>query len=165
MSKPNIDSKPFRFCVMGGTFDRLHEGHRLLLKTANLLADRVFVGIVSDDFLSRIKNKKKHYELIQPFDLRKKKVEEFVSSLEAEFILGELHDSFGPSVTEAKADVIVVSNETLKTAQEINKIRENKGFLPLQICVVPFVKNKEGIIISSTYLRSLEKRRKKIINS
>ena len=56
-----LRKKPFRYCVMGGTFDRLHEGHKLLLKTASLLAENVFVGIVSNDFLERVKKNKKHF--------------------------------------------------------------------------------------------------------
>ena len=54
--------KPFYYCVMGGTFDRLHEGHKLLLRTASALAEKVFVGVVSDEFEDKLRRKKKIWE-------------------------------------------------------------------------------------------------------
>ena len=53
--------------AVGGTFDRLHAGHRLLLAASALAAERrLFVGITGDKLLSS----KRHAELLQPFEER-----------------------------------------------------------------------------------------------
>jgi pantetheine-phosphate adenylyltransferase len=42
----------------GGTFDELHIGHLALLTKAFEVGNKVIIGISSDDFSSRVKNKK-----------------------------------------------------------------------------------------------------------
>ncbi len=152
--------KPFYYCVMGGTFDRLHEGHKLLLRTASALAEKVFVGVVSDEFEDKLRRKKKFGSLIQPYEVRLRNLREFVKTLDASFLLGSLTDPYGPAITEATADVIVVSRETEKTAMKINEIRIKRSLPPLQICIVPFIKLENGQILSSTLLREMEEKQR-----
>ena len=53
--------------IIGGTFDRLHIGHKIMLSEAVLLTrNRLLVGVTAESMLS----KKKLAELIQNFDLR-----------------------------------------------------------------------------------------------
>lgn len=57
----------YRQVAVGGTFDRLHAGHRLLLAAAALLAsDFVYVGITSDALLANKEAKQllQRYEVI-----------------------------------------------------------------------------------------------------
>ena len=42
------DVPQFQLCLVGGTFDRLHAGHRLLLDAAVKAAQRVEVHVTSD---------------------------------------------------------------------------------------------------------------------
>ena len=51
---------------------------------------------------------------------------------------------------------IIVSEETLPTALEINEIRKEKGWQPLEIEMIPFVYFKDGNVISSTRIRKGE---------
>ncbi len=43
----------FRVAVLGGTFDRLHVGHRALLDGGLAAADRLGIGLTSDAYLDR----------------------------------------------------------------------------------------------------------------
>ncbi|KAK3699552.1 hypothetical protein QZH41_003926 [Actinostola sp. cb2023] len=72
--------------ALGGTFDRIHNGHRLLLGVACLLCQRkITVGLSDGPLLER----KLLKELIQPFEERKRIVEQFVEDIRPE----ESHDS------------------------------------------------------------------------
>ncbi|RYP13782.1 hypothetical protein DL765_006731 [Monosporascus sp. GIB2] len=72
---------------LGGTFDHLHPGHKLLLHAAVLLLNvpergakkpcRFIVGITGDELLKR----KKYAEYMQPWDVRAMAVIEFLSTV------------------------------------------------------------------------------------
>jgi pantetheine-phosphate adenylyltransferase len=52
--------------------------------------------------------------------------------------------------------VIVVSQETKPSAHTINQMREEKGLKPLDIVVIPWEKDEEGNLLSSTLFRKKE---------
>jgi phosphopantetheine adenylyltransferase / dephospho-CoA kinase len=54
-----------------------------------------------------------------------------------------IQDPFGPTVTDPDFDLIVVSSETLKGGEMINKIRREKNFRDLEIYSIPLVEIKE----------------------
>jgi hypothetical protein len=64
--------------VLGGTFDHIHDGHRLLLGVACLLCEKkITVGLSDGPLLER----KVLKELIQPFEERKRIVEELIEDI------------------------------------------------------------------------------------
>jgi len=141
-----------KVCI-GGTFDIIHKGHELLISKAFEMAcenGTVFIGISSDNL---IKNKK----ATRSFYSRKKLVKKFLEKKEThnKTIIKKISDKFGPTLDE-EFDVIVVSPETVKTAEEINKIRKNKGKKPIKIIKIPFVLADDGKPISSTRIRNGE---------
>jgi len=136
---------------MGGTFDHLHEGHKFLIKTGLNFSKQLVIGIASDEML---KNKEYSSEL-EPYHVRKENVINFIeaeSKLEKVEII-ELNDRFGPPIHESEYDGIIVSQETYKTALEINDMRTKKGFKPLLIIIIPIIKDKNNLKISSTSIR------------
>jgi pantetheine-phosphate adenylyltransferase len=136
---------------MGGTFDHLHEGHKFLIKTGLNFSKKLVIGIASDEML---KNKEYSSEL-EPFPIRKENVINFIKSeskLENVEII-ELKDRFGPPIHEPEYDGIIVSQETYKTALKINDMRIEKGFKPLLIILIPIIKDKNDLKISSTSIR------------
>jgi len=141
-----------KVCI-GGTFDIIHKGHELLISKAFEIANEngtVFIGITSDNL---IKNKKE----TKSFNFRKKSVKEFLEKKETldKAIIKKISDKFGPTIDE-DFDAIVVSPETVKTAEEINKIRKKKGKKPIKIVKIPFVLADDGKPISSTRIRNGE---------
>jgi pantetheine-phosphate adenylyltransferase len=132
---------------LGGTFNYLHEGHKCLIQKAIEVAGKngsVFIGVTTKNL---IKNKKG----MKPFDYRKKDIEQYLFS---EGYLGitkikAIDDKYGPTLDE-DFDAIIVSPETISTAEEINQKREKKEKKPLKIIQIPFVLAKDGKPISST---------------
>ncbi|MCX6687150.1 MAG: pantetheine-phosphate adenylyltransferase, partial [Methanoregula sp.] len=111
--------------MVGGTFDPLHDGHRSLLSRSFALAGRegeVVIGLTTDQFASR----KLHQ--IHPFDARKKELIDFITNqnFTARWIIEPLNDQYG-SALDADFDAIVVSEDTLPVAMEINGLRRERG--------------------------------------
>ncbi|CAK9865134.1 unnamed protein product [Sphagnum jensenii] len=143
----------FSAVVLGGTFDRLHAGHHLLLKAAAELArELVVVGISTGPMLVN----KELAHLIQPFDVRRAAVEKYIKSVKPglEVQIEPIVDAYGPSITDEALEAIVVSQETMKGGEAVNKKRAERGLSQLQVKVVDLVV-EEGCSekVSSTLLR------------
>ena len=141
-----------KVCI-GGTFNILHSGHKQLIKKAFETAGingSVFIGLTSKNL---IKNKKN----VKPLKERKKGLEQYLS--EEGFldrtIIKPIIDKYGPSIDE-EFDAIVVSPETIKTAEEINYKRRKKEKKVLKIIQISFVLAKDGMPISSSRINNKE---------
>ncbi len=132
--------------VVGGTFEYLHRGHRELLKKAFEMGDYVLIGVTSDDFKR---------ECTKSFKERRKAVENFVRGFGKKYEIVEIHDKYGPTLEE-DFDIIVVSPETRKTAEEINRLREERGMKRMEILEIPLVIGEDLLPISSSRIRSGE---------
>ncbi|MGQ4871774.1 MAG: pantetheine-phosphate adenylyltransferase [Candidatus Thorarchaeota archaeon] len=149
-------SWPYRKVVFAGTFDRLHEGHRHLLRTALRLGERVAIGITSDEMLEG----KPSREKIQPFEERRDAVIRF---LEREDAL-ERAEVFPIYTVEGGADkmedldALVVSDEikVVQNAFRINDLRAKNRLRRFHIIVVPRVRTADGRPLSSSRLRNGE---------
>ncbi|CAP35969.2 Protein CBG18542 [Caenorhabditis briggsae] len=99
--------KKYKKVVLGGTFDRLHNGHKVLLnKAAELASDDIVVGVTDKEMIA----KKSLFEMIEPVEIRMKNVVDFVEDISGEAIcLTEpIIDPFGPSTRMSQLDVIIV---------------------------------------------------------
>jgi cytidyltransferase-like protein len=138
--------------ALGGTFDRLHNGHKKLLSVAMQVATKlVIVGVTADSMLKG----KRNAELIQALDARVARTKEFCrafapAGLEVEIVV--IEDPWGPTVTRADVQGIVVSSETLHGAALINEQRAGKGFAPL---LPVLILRSNQYILSSTFVRTL----------
>ena len=135
--------KMFNRVVVGGTFNILHKGHKALLTTAFMLGESVYIGLSSDAFANRFRaTQTRNYEE------RKKKLIEFVTTFNKAYDILAINDSYGIATTEREIGCIVVSEETLLRAEEINAIRFKKGLDKLTIVVVPIMLADDGKPIS-----------------
>jgi len=134
--------------MVGGTFDPLHDGHKRLLARSFEIAGpggRVVIGLTSDSFASR----KTHP--IRPFATRKADLERYISHTihSTHWTIELLNDRYGSAI-DADFDALIVSEETLKVAVEINKLRREKGRKKVDIHQISCVLAEDGRWISST---------------
>jgi len=132
-------------CLVGGTFDRFHQGHKALLNTALEVAEYVEVWI-TNDAMSAAKS-----PILQSFEDRR---EAIIAWSDERITTHELEDNFGPAPNRKNCDSIICTPETLGNCQQINEIRLNNGLLPLDIIEVPHSLDETGGIISSSRIRA-----------
>uniref|UniRef100_A0A7N6FFI6 Cytidyltransferase-like domain-containing protein n=1 Tax=Anabas testudineus TaxID=64144 RepID=A0A7N6FFI6_ANATE len=144
--------------VVGGTFDRLHGAHKTLLNISCLLANRRFLIGVCDQAMLKRKVLK---DLIEPYSQRVQRLQEFLQdtkpSLQLEIV--PLHDPFGESIVDPLLQCIVVSEETRKGGEAVNKKRIENGLPVLVLHEIQLLKDAhrtetEEEKISSSSLRS-----------
>lgn len=135
--------------ILGGTFDKFHKGHKLLLGFAASLGKKIIVGITSDKLAT-----KKHHD-VEPFQLRLEKVSSFLRERKVDFEVFELNDFAGPSINLERGTLISTS-DTLGNSILINKIRIEKGLVPLEILLAPLLEAEDLEPISSSRIRAGE---------
>lgn len=136
-------------CLLGGTFDRLHDGHRDLLEAGLQAASHLEVHVTTDAMALA----KDHR--IQPMEDRMAAVEAALRNVrDAGWSLHILSDAFGPAPSHPTADALVVSPETRTGGEAINRKRIEHGLEPLALIEVAHRLNAEGTILSSTSIRN-----------
>uniref|UniRef100_A0A7M4DXD1 Bifunctional coenzyme A synthase n=1 Tax=Crocodylus porosus TaxID=8502 RepID=A0A7M4DXD1_CROPO len=160
LQKPDWDGMSlhsYSDIVVGGTFDRLHNAHKILLSTCCMLAEnRLLLGISDKNLLEN----KPLKELIQPYVKRVEKLCEFLVDIKPSlrYDTVPLLDPYGPSITDPGLKCIVVSEETRKGGVAVNKKRLENGLPELVLHEIPLVKDlqhseNEEEKISSSSLR------------
>ncbi|XP_038635701.1 bifunctional coenzyme A synthase [Scyliorhinus canicula] len=108
--------------VLGGTFDRLHPAHKILLSISCLLTGkRLLIGVADGELL----NRKVLKELIEPYQERVEKLRKFLLDVNpaVQYELVPLRDPYGPAITDVNLNCIVVSDETQKGGEAVNRKR------------------------------------------
>lgn len=143
---------PAHHAILGGTFDRLHPGHHMLLAHAFMRARRVTIGIAQPELYKD----KDYAEGIEDYATREQALRNYLSihQLLDRTTLIPISDQYGTTLTDPSIDMIIVSPATEATAREINGERKNRQLPEMQIVVVPFVKASDGEPISSERIRA-----------
>lgn len=147
----------YRRVVLGGTFDRLHLGHKILLGEGCLFAEEnLTVGVTTGE----MNLKKSLPELIQLTTVRIDSVVQFIETVKPQIghSVVPITDMFGPTITDRDLQCIVVSDETKKGGEIVNQERQKKGYSELDVYVIDLVKDQchgqfEETKISSSSLR------------
>jgi len=143
----------YKKVALGGTFDRIHNGHRKLLTlAAGVCTGTLVVGIMTDEMLK----KKSNANMIQNFATRKQAVLSFLRLIKPglDIFIAPLTDPFGPTITDPSIGSIVVSSETITGVSKINKLRKDAKFSALDVLVV---KRADVATLSSSFIRDFEK--------
>ncbi|CCH60494.1 hypothetical protein TBLA_0C07030 [Henningerozyma blattae CBS 6284] len=139
---PELSNKPispdmnkYQISAIGGTFDHLHDGHKILLSVAAFLTtQRLVVGVTDQELLKN----KKFKEVLQSYEFRCKYVTEFLRkikpSLKVEIY--PLRDVCGPTLKFEEIQCLLISKETLKGSKIVNDARVAKGMSELEIYIV-----------------------------
>lgn len=108
------EEEAYKSVALGGTFDHLHSGHKLMLSLAALVTcDRILCGITASEMLSN----KNHPEKLENLDSRMLTVQDFLMNFkegcERKVEIVTLRDPFGPTIELDDLDALIVSPETL----------------------------------------------------
>jgi len=142
--------KKYEKVAVGGTFDRLHKGHEAMLNLAFESGETIVVGITSDIFVIE----KVWSDLIQPFETRKTKLEEWLDRSgygKSEIVV--LDDMYGTTLSDDTIDALVVSQETKVGGEKVNTEREKNDMTPLPLLVSEMVFDEKNEVLSSSNIR------------
>lgn len=138
--------------AVGGTFDKLHYGHKLLLTATALYAKYKVICGVSTNVA-----KKQFADKIEPFHKRIAKTSEMIFKINPGIVLQieAITDVAGPVGRPGDLDLLVVSKETNSGAKYVEELRKEKNLPPIDIISIPLI-TANGERLSSTMLRSKE---------
>ncbi|EFN84613.1 bifunctional coenzyme A synthase [Harpegnathos saltator] len=132
---PVQNAKTYRNVVLGGTFDRLHNGHKILLSEAVLrCTEKLTVGVTDTNMISN----KILWELIEPCTYRINQVKEFLEDIDSSITYNvvSIDDMYGPTKEDSTLEMIVVSQETKRGGDKVNELRLQKNLSKLDIHTV-----------------------------
>ncbi|KAI8989700.1 Nucleotidylyl transferase [Trametes punicea] len=150
--------------ALGGTFDHLHAGHKILLGMGAWIAsEKLIVGITDDALLG----KKAFKEAMEPLAVRTARTRAFLELFRPGIVhdLVPIDDVCGPAGWDPYIHALVVSKETLPGASTVHKRREEQGLPPLRTFVIDVISATEASVdaedaallktakMSSTYIR------------
>ena len=114
--------KSYNAIAVGGTFDHFHDGHRLFLAQAVLMArERILVGIADGPLLAN----KILTELIEPVEKREEFVRGFLRDMKPwlQIDVVPITDVFGPTATDGSLECLVITQDSVKGGDAVNKER------------------------------------------
>uniref|UniRef100_A0A8C2W369 Bifunctional coenzyme A synthase n=2 Tax=Chinchilla lanigera TaxID=34839 RepID=A0A8C2W369_CHILA len=152
---PKQPVRGYRRGAVGGTFDRLHSAHKVLLSVACVLAqEQLVVGVADKDLLKS----KVLPELLQPYADRVEHLSEFLVDVKPSltFDIVPLLDPYGPAGSDPLLQFLVVSEETYRGGMAVNRLRLEHGLEELALYQIELLKdpshqeNEEDKVSSSS---------------
>ena len=138
---------------LGGTFDRLHTGHALILDLASFYSNFIQIGLISEKYLQKKpKILNKH---IQSFEDRSTTLRNYFKIRHKKCSIVRI-DSFGKDkqiASKSDLNALIVSQETFSGAIAINQERTVLEKPPLTIILSAIVTADTGEKLSSSRIR------------
>ncbi|KJA14809.1 hypothetical protein HYPSUDRAFT_149909 [Hypholoma sublateritium FD-334 SS-4] len=150
--------------ALGGTFDHLHAGHKILLSMgAYITSQKLIVGVTDDALLQNKSNK----HVLEKLATRIQRVRDFLTFFKPEIIpeIVPITDVYGPTGWDPNIQALVVSKETLSGGDAIARHRAANNLPPLQPFLIDVISATQTSLdhddvellkthkLSSTYVR------------
>ena len=157
----------YKKICLGGTFDvhsydgdiGVHCGHKEFFKHASWLAPELYIGLRDDKSL-KMDSRKKFPDLIKPYRERERNLKRELKELGVErYKIVRLKGVYTEYMLKKNCDIdaILVTKETLRGAEIINKEKRRRGLRPLAVEIIPLkLAEDEKTKISSKYIRGGE---------
>ncbi|KAG1826940.1 uncharacterized protein BJ212DRAFT_1309398 [Suillus subaureus] len=145
---PSCDTSPSSYpvVVLGGTFDHLHAGHKILLSMAAWIAStKVIVGVTDDELLRNKSNK----NVLESMAVRMERTRSFLQLFrpDLEYEIVPLRDVYGPTSWDPNIQALVVSMETLPGAASIDNKRSVESLPPLRTFVIDVISSESEKLV------------------
>ncbi|ESK89842.1 pantetheine-phosphate adenylyltransferase [Moniliophthora roreri MCA 2997] len=140
LSPSNVDTpSTYPVVALGGTFDHLHPGHKILLSMALFITSRkIIVGVTHSSLLRN----KINADFLESLETRIANVRQFSElfwpGLESYDVV-PIEDVYGPTGWDTDIQALVVSKETLKGAEAIASHRASKSLPPLKTFIIDVI--------------------------
>jgi len=152
VSSNDLAPRRHQHVAVGGTFDHLHIGHKILLTMALYVTEtRLVVGVNNSLSL----RKKRGLQVMESVSTRISTVENFLKLIKrgVVFEVDAIDDVYGPTKDDSLLSAIVGSEETRDGCFAVNKLRRENGLDELEIYIIDLVGDSSGKVISSTCIR------------
>ncbi|KAJ7125493.1 Nucleotidylyl transferase [Mycena crocata] len=129
---------PFPVVALGGTFDHLHAGHKILLSMAAWIAsEKLIVGVTDDALLTR----KANAHVLESLAQRTATVRRFLTAFKPGLVydIVPISDVYGPTGWDPNIQALVVSKETASGAAAIASHRAEKDLPALQTFTIDVI--------------------------
>jgi len=138
LDTPSSKPRLYPVTALGGTFDHLHAGHKILLSMAAwITSEKLIVGITDDSLLKNKSNK----DVMEILSQRIQRVRGFLEFFKPGLVydIVPINDVYGPTAWDPNIQALVVSKETLAGAAQIAKHRESEGLPALEVFVIDVI--------------------------
>lgn len=144
----------YEYSILGGTFDRLHKGHKHFLESAFEKSLHVTIGLASDVMLQQ----KQFFSSLEDYAIRLTSLETYLRKKNyfGRCKIIRLEDIYGNSLEEKDIDALFVTANVINNAHKINRERKKKGLSSLPIETVSLLQSEDGKELSSTRIRGGE---------
>ena len=118
-----ITMRTYNHLILGGTFDHFHVGHELFISTALKRGKRLTIGITTEVMYRH----KLLASQIEPYKLRQSNIFSFIKKMRNDcknVTCIPLTDIYGTGLVDKTVDGIVVTQDTKKGGEIINKKRK-----------------------------------------
>ncbi|XP_076750175.1 bifunctional Phosphopantetheine adenylyltransferase - Dephospho-CoA kinase isoform X3 [Xylocopa sonorina] len=132
------EEKTYKNVILGGTFDRIHNGHKIFLSEAILrCTEKLTVGVTDTNMLSG----KLLWELIEPCPTRILNLRNFLEDVDTSLTYNvvPIEDMYGPTKFDPTFEMLVVSEETKRGGDKVNEMRKRMNLNRLDIHIVKLI--------------------------
>lgn len=138
LCNPKAEFESVPVVAVGGTFDHLHDGHKILLTVSAFLTSKtLIVGVTGSELLKH----KKFAEYMQTYEQRVENVTTFIHAVKPSLVpsIYEINDVCGPTAQIEDINALVVSLESVKGGEFVNNRRKDLGWKELDIYTIGVV--------------------------
>jgi phosphopantetheine adenylyltransferase len=135
LANSNATYQSIPVAAVGGTFDHLHDGHKILLIVSAFLSGKtLIIGVTGPELLKN----KKYVEYMESYETRVANVQKFLSAVRPSLIpdMYEINDVCGPTAQIQDINALIVSLESCKGADYVNNVRSELGWKKLDVYTI-----------------------------